>query len=80
MFLHIMRLLRNAFFRNIEGTENYIMGDRSFSMELKQVKSPDQLELLVQLCEKAIKQVRARVNISLVLVNFAISVMEILNG
>lgn len=80
MFVHIMRLLRNAFFKNIEGTENYIMGDRSFTMELKQIKSPDQLELLVQLCEKAIKQVRSRVNISLVLVNFAISAMEILNG
>lgn len=80
IFVHIMRLLRNAFFKNIEGTENYIMGDQSIAMELKQIKLPDQLELLVQLCEKAIKQVRSRVNISLVLVNFAISAMEILNG
>ncbi len=79
MFTHIIRLLRNAFFRNIEGTENYIMGDRSFTVDLA-VGSPEKLELLVELCEKAIKQVRSRVNITMVLVNFAIAAMEILNG
>ncbi|HEX3018705.1 MAG TPA: hypothetical protein VHP36_00310 [Chitinispirillaceae bacterium] len=80
LFVHMIRLLRNAFLKNIEGTENYIMGDRSFTVELNRVSSPDQLESLVELCEKAIKHIRARVNISLILVNFAIAAMEILNG
>lgn len=80
LFVQIIRLIRNSYFKIIEGTENYIMGDRSLLVELNWINSPDQVELLVELCEKAIRQVRSRVNISLVLVNFAIAVMEIFNG
>ena len=80
LFEQIIHLVRNAFFDKIAGTENYIMGDRSLPLELKGVHTPDQAEAYVEFCEKAIGQIRARANISLVLINFAISVMEQLHG
>lgn len=80
LFIQVIRLIRNAFFKNIDGTENYIMSDRSLVVELNWITSPDQVELLVELCENAIRQIRSRVNINLILVNFAIAVMEIFNG
>ncbi|NLE01633.1 MAG: hypothetical protein GX640_17350 [Fibrobacter sp.] len=80
LFSQIIRLIRNSFLKNFSGTENYIMGNRSQLIELKMCKTPEQIEGLVELCEKAIGQIRVRANISLVLVNFGIAVMEIFNG
>jgi DNA polymerase-3 subunit delta' len=80
LFTRIIHFVRNAFLGNLGGTENYIMGDRSLTAELKNINTPDKANDVVALCEKAIGQIRARANISLVFVNYAIAVMEIFNG
>ncbi|NLW33031.1 MAG: hypothetical protein GXY77_16430 [Fibrobacter sp.] len=80
MFIQIMNLIRNSFFDRIVDTENYIMGICSPKVALDKVRSVDQLEQLLGLCEQAINRIRSRAAISLVLVDFAISVMEKLNG
>ncbi len=79
-FLQIMNLIRSSFYRKLKGTENYIMNREIPVLDLKNIRSPEKMEKLVMECERATGQVRVRANISLVLVNFAISVMEILNG
>ena len=75
-FLQLMYGIRNAFFTKINGTENYIMGDSSLSGTFAQVMSPRAMDLLTQHCETAITRIRARTNIGLILINFALSVME----
>lgn len=79
LYFQIIRLIRNAYFKNIEGTENYIIGDSSLKLESNWINSPELVEQLVELCENSIKQIRSRVNISMVLVNYANAVMEIIN-
>lgn len=79
-FIETMHLIRTAFFNKLRGTENYIMGNRSFEINLGDLIAPEKIENLIGICEDAIRQISARANISLVLVNFAISLMEIFNG
>ena len=79
-FVEMVHLVRNAFFRKIGGTENYIMGDRSLELDIGRISTPDQVEEIVKLCEKSIGHLKAHAGISLILVNFAINIMEILNG
>jgi hypothetical protein len=79
-FVAIMHLLRNAFLNKLGDTENYIMGNRSLEIVIGKGTAPEKIEDLIGICENAIKQISARAHISLVLVNFAISLMEINNG
>ena len=79
-FVAIMHLLRNAFLNKFEDTENYIMGNRSLEIIIGEGTAPEKIEDLIGICENAIRQISARAHISLVLVNFAISLMEIING
>jgi DNA polymerase III subunit delta' len=79
-FIETMHLIRNAFFNKLRGTENYIMGNRSLEIDLGIMIAPEKIEDLIGICEDAVRQISARANISLVLVNFAISLMEIFNG
>jgi DNA polymerase-3 subunit delta' len=79
-FLAIMHLLRNAFLNKLGDTENYIMGNRSLEIVTGKGTAPEKIEDLIGICENAIKQIGARAHISLVLVNFAISLMEINDG
>ena len=62
------------FFRKLNGTENYIM-NREFQLRLKNAILGRDGEAGSGI-EKALGQIRVRVSVSLVLVNFAISVME----
>jgi DNA polymerase-3 subunit delta' len=80
LFVQVMYLIRNAFFNKLEGTGNYIIGSRSQIVDLGRIVTPEQIEEVNILCGDAIGQIRARANISLVLVNFAIELMEIING
>ena len=79
-FIQLMHLIRNAFLGKIEGTENYIIGNRSKTVDLRGVATPDDVEMLVEICQRSVSQLHSRAQISLVLVNFATSVMEIFNG
>jgi DNA polymerase-3 subunit delta' len=79
-FVAIMHLLRNAFLNKFEDTQNYIMGNRSLEIVIGEGTAPEKIEDLIGICENAIRQIGARAHISLVLVNFAISLMEIING
>ena len=79
LFMQLLYGIRNAFFTNIEGTENYIMGDSSLSGTLAAVATPHVAEMLARHCETAISRIRARANIALVLTSFALSVMEYFN-
>jgi len=79
IFTRIMYGIRNAFFEKMDGTENYIMGDRSLAEVLGAIPGPHAAEKLVRLCETAISQIRARANPALVMTQFAFSVMEFFN-
>lgn len=79
-FLEMMHLIRNAFFNKLKGTENYIMGNSSLEIDLGMVIAPEKIENLIGICEEAIRQISAHAHVSLVLVNFALSLMEIFNG
>ncbi len=79
-FLQMMHLIRNAFFNKLKGTEYYIMGNSSLEIDLGMVIAPEKIENLIGICEEAIRQISAHAHVSLVLVNFALSLMEIING
>lgn len=80
LFIQMMNLMRSSFFGRIAGAENYIKESCSPNAAMDKVRSVDQLEQLLEYCEQAINRIRSRAAISLVLVDFAISVMESLNG
>jgi DNA polymerase III delta' subunit len=79
-FEQLLQGIRNAFFNNIEGTENYIIGDPSLCSIYKGIGSPFAAEKLTGFCESALRAVRARANGSLVLINFVLAVMEFYHG
>jgi len=79
-FTHIMHFIRNAFYIKLKGTENYIIGKGAEKFDLKGISDPVKVEELVQTCQNAIGWIQSRAQISLVLVQFAISVMETING
>ena len=80
LFTGLMRGIRNSFFGTIDSSGNYILGDCLPETAVKGVQSPRPVEELVRSCENAISQIRSRANSSLVLLNFANNVMEILHG
>jgi DNA polymerase III delta' subunit len=79
-FTHMMHFIRNAFYNKLKGTENYIIGKGAEEFDLKGISDPVKIEELVQTCQNAIGWIQSRAQISLVLVQFAISVMETING
>jgi DNA polymerase III subunit delta' len=79
-FIEMMHLIRNAFFSKFSNTENYIMGNKSLVIDLGNLFAPEQVDNLIEICDDALKQISSRAAIALVLVNFAISLMEMLNG
>lgn len=79
-FEQLLQGIRNAFFNNIGGTENYIIGDHSHCAVYTGIGSPFIAEKLTGFCESALRAVRARANGSLVLINFALAVMEFYHG
>jgi len=79
LFIQLLYGIRNAFFTNIEGTENYIIGDSSLTGSLPELTTLAGAELFRGYCEKAINRIKARANAALVLADFALSVMERLN-
>lgn len=79
MFIRIMYGVRNAFFTNLGDAGNYIMGDNALTDIFGMIATPQAAEQVVALCETAIRRLRARANSSLVLAQFAFSVMEFFN-
>jgi DNA polymerase III delta' subunit len=79
LFVHLLNGIRNSFFIKIDTSGNYILGDAFPGGALSGITSPNPVEELMHCCETAISSIRARANISLVLTNFAITVMEILH-
>jgi len=78
-FTEMTQLIRNAFFNKLEGTENYIRDHGAPTIALGTGVTPEKIENLMEICGNAIRQIGCRANISLVFVNFTISLMEILN-
>ncbi|MGA2508394.1 MAG: hypothetical protein ABSF80_13065 [Chitinispirillaceae bacterium] len=80
LFTELMQCVRNAFLRELDGTENIFLGDRSSTVDLQGITSHAQVEKLSELCERSIAAVRAHANITLVLAHFAIVLTEALHG
>ncbi len=80
IFLLIMQGIRSSFFRTLDGAENYIMSDGSPEFPVQGIRTPENAGELIDLCERSISYLRSRAGIALVLAEFAISVMEIING
>lgn len=78
-FTEMMQLIRNSFFTKLGGTENYIRVNGDRTVALGNVATPRKIQDLMEICENAIRQIGCRANISLVFVNFTISLMGILN-
>jgi DNA polymerase-3 subunit delta' len=79
LFSRFMYGIRNVFLTKVTGSENYIMGDGRLNGLNEGTLSTRKVEHLTLCCESAIKRIRARANVPLVLTNFALSVMEILD-
>jgi len=80
LFVQVMYGVRNSFYTNIDGTEKYILGEGFFEGALPRGITPREVEQVAMLCEKAISGIRARANAPLVLLDFALSVMELYDG
>jgi DNA polymerase III delta' subunit len=80
LFMELMQRVRNAFLRELDGTENLFLGGRSGGVDLQGTASHAQVERLSVLCERSIAAVKAHANMTLVLTHFAIALTETLNG
>ncbi|MBN1759937.1 MAG: hypothetical protein JW863_16545 [Chitinispirillaceae bacterium] len=80
LFIRLMQGIRNSFLGMVPSSGKYISGDGLPENALSGISSPRPVEELVRNCETAIGQIRARANISLILINFANNIMEILHG
>jgi DNA polymerase III delta' subunit len=80
LFMELTQRIRNAFLRELDGTENLFLGDRSCTVDLAGQTSYAQAERLIDLCERSIAAVKARGNITLVVAYFAIALTEALHG
>ncbi|MCX7725431.1 MAG: hypothetical protein N2053_01150, partial [Chitinispirillaceae bacterium] len=82
LFIFLLHSLRNGFLESIDGGKNYILGNTSIETNLWKEKEEKykHIDKIIHLCEKAISQIRSRVNISLIFFNFANSIMELNNG
>jgi DNA polymerase III delta' subunit len=80
LLIALMQGIRNSFFRMVDASGNYILGEQFPENDTSGTVTPRQADELLQLCETAIGQLRARANSGLVFINFAHKVMEILHG
>lgn len=78
LFMEIIARMRNAFLSELPGTENVFLGDRSRIVDFSGPQNLELVEKLTGLCQSSIAAVRAHVNSTLVLVNFAIALTEAL--
>jgi hypothetical protein len=79
LFLELARLIRNAFLQSIGRAENYFTPEPA-KFNLQSFRTPEVVETLLQLCQDAIGSVRVFGNISLISINFVISIMELSDG
>ena len=78
--LCLIQLLRFAFFRKTGASMNYINLGSACQISLPETAAPGDTENYVRLCQNALGDLRARGNPLLVMVNFACTLMEMLNG
>jgi DNA polymerase III delta' subunit len=78
LFMETIARIRNAFLRELPGTENVFLGDRSRIVDFPGPRNLELVEKLSGLCQSSIAAVRAHVNSTLVLANFAIALTEAL--
>jgi DNA polymerase-3 subunit delta' len=76
----MLYLIRNSFLRKNGCSESYIDASDTLSDPDGVFSRLDGSELLTQACNDALSSVRANGNIAIILVNFVITVMEILHG
>jgi hypothetical protein len=80
-FMEIMQRVRNAYFRELGGTDNLFSGARTGIAEYPGGAASHQAATrLLELCERSIAAVKARANMMLVLAHFAITLTETLHG
>jgi len=76
----LIQLLRFAFFRKFAASINYINVGTCHQIDLPGPVTPGDTEGFVRLCQEALRALEARGNVTLVMVNFACTLMEMLNG
>lgn len=81
LFIEIMQRVRNAFLRELGGTDNLFSGSPlPCAGDQRGAASHEAATRLLELCERSIAAVKARANITLVLAHFAIALTETLHG
>jgi DNA polymerase III delta' subunit len=78
ILLYVLYTIRDSFLQGIGATEKYIRQADAAAV-LNGAFQPGKAGALAQTCQKAISGVRARGNVQLVLVSWALSIMGILN-
>lgn len=79
-FTYMLYLLRNSFLQKNGCSENYIDAGDTLSDPAGVFLRQESSEQLARACNDAISSVRAYGNIAIILVNFVMTVMEILHG
>ena len=79
-FTSMLYLIRNSFLQKNGCSENYIDASDTLSDPAGVFARPQSAERLTLACNEAISSVKANGNIAIILVNFVITVMEILHG
>jgi DNA polymerase-3 subunit delta' len=79
-FTYMLYLIRNSFLQKNGCSENYIDASDTLSDTAGVFGRPDGPEQLTRACNDAISSVKAYGNISIILVNFVMTVTEILHG
>ncbi|MDG5816035.1 DNA polymerase III subunit [Chitinispirillales bacterium ANBcel5] len=79
-FHYLLQLLRFSFLDKYIDTENYFKTDSSNRIELPSSVSPSEVERVVALCQDVLMGLRVRGNCSMILSDFACSLMEIFDG
>jgi len=81
LFIQIIEELRDAYYyRELGEDKNNFSITKNQEIELGGFVTPEGVESVVYVCQEAISAVKARGNITLLLVNFVLSIMEIYNG
>jgi DNA polymerase III delta' subunit len=75
----LIHLLRFAFFRKFGAPINYINLGVSYQIGLPETVTPNDIEGFVKRCQRALGDLKSRGNPMLVMVNFACTLMEMLN-
>ncbi|MCU0608388.1 MAG: DNA polymerase III subunit [Chitinispirillaceae bacterium] len=75
-----IRQIRKAFLGELGGTGNVFSGGPAEGLKLESPATVERAETLAALCQNALASVKAHGSATLVLVNFALALTEILNG